>query len=776
MKKLLTIVVVALVLCLGISVAVAANYSGQLAAGELQDLLADSTQTYGINTDELSNIKLDSPTVAELRATAHEEYVNAKITGTSKQTGKNVTTEVQVQWTCHEDYLQIDYEASNFTDCEKGGKLVKKCTYPGCTYTKTEEYPAVPHSFVKVNTATCTDKGKTYDKCSVCGYFKADALGNPIYDKNANGEVIETPALGHKAKVDSQGKTVYTATVTCNPNTQRLAGGKVQVLCARCGKGYDADPKNPIVVDKELSDKDQVAIVSTYIPKWDVPNGHNFEEKHYKDFAATCTKNGGYTVWCKNCGWMYDVLDSKQPALGHVWGLDTLTSCKDIEDWFKYDDETNTYTHILDSWAPWVCTRCGEEVDPENVNISRTYDKLGNVTGAKVVATIEGKKYTAYFTHSFKTTGNTMYSAPGMHEDALSRINSDRYNKYQLRTWCEEGYVSTQKTCTVCGMELWVSSKLGHDYGAWEVVNDKETFGTTTSRFQRVCLRCGTLEVKASSGIPCGDNEHDWIPVDKTKTSCKSVNAGTKLICTKCGANKTDEFPIEDHDWKEISVVTPATCEKVGSHVMKCAWCGAIEEQEIPVVAHKLDKVEKVAATCAKTGTEEYYKCSVCGKLFSDAEGKTEIEKAVEIAIDEDAHAWDEGKITKEATKEAKGEKTYTCTVCGKTKTEEVDYKVTAKAAYTLKDVKYSNLIVSGKLEHVEDTLEAAEKGIRVTFYNANTYVTTTATLYADGTFECQGGGAVDSITVAAYATEKVVDPAGLSEDNWFGSTSIEVK
>ena len=40
--------------------------------------------------------------------------------------------------------------------------------------------------------------------------------------------------------------------------------------------------------------------------------------------------------------------------------------------------------------------------------------------------------------------------------------------------------------------------------------------------------------------------------------------------------------------------------------------------------------------------------------------------------IDKAAHTWDNGNITKEPTCTAKGEKTYTCTVCSATKTEEI--------------------------------------------------------------------------------------------------------
>ena len=54
--------------------------------------------------------------------------------------------------------------------------------------------------------------------------------------------------------------------------------------------------------------------------------------------------------------------------------------------------------------------------------------------------------------------------------------------------------------------------------------------------------------------------------------------------------------------------------------------------------------------------------CKDCGEKLSD--GKT-IAKTTE-------HTWDAGKVTKAATCTEKGVKTYTCTVCGATKTEEI--------------------------------------------------------------------------------------------------------
>ena len=83
-----------------------------------------------------------------------------------------------------------------------------------------------------------------------------------------------------------------------------------------------------------------------------------------------------------------------------------------------------------------------------------------------------------------------------------------------------------------------------------------------------------------------------------------------------------------------------------------------------------------ILPTCTKKGSYEEVKyCIVCNKCISRS--KKEVKAT--------GHSYNSGKITKEATCTANGTKTYTCTICGNTKTETitklghnfVDYKCT---------------------------------------------------------------------------------------------------
>ncbi len=107
------------------------------------------------------------------------------------------------------------------------------------------------------------------------------------------------------------------------------------------------------------------------------------------------------------------------------------------------------------------------------------------------------------------------------------------------------------------------------------------------------------------------------------------------------------------HTWDGGNVTTQPTETAKGEKTYTCTVCGQTKTEEVPMLEHihtystewTMDENEHWhAATCAHT---------------------TEVK-------DKAAHTWDGGNVTTQPTETTKGVKTYTCTVCGQTKTEEV--------------------------------------------------------------------------------------------------------
>ncbi len=88
-------------------------------------------------------------------------------------------------------------------------------------------------------------------------------------------------------------------------------------------------------------------------------------------------------------------------------------------------------------------------------------------------------------------------------------------------------------------------------------------------------------------------------------------------------------------------------------------------ETECETNGHTVVTDEAVAATCGTDGLTEGSHCSVCGEVIV----------AQETIPATGDHTWDDGIITEEAADyESTGIKTYTCTVCDETKTEEYTF------------------------------------------------------------------------------------------------------
>ncbi len=117
--------------------------------------------------------------------------------------------------------------------------------------------------------------------------------------------------------------------------------------------------------------------------------------------------------------------------------------------------------------------------------------------------------------------------------------------------------------------------------------------------------------------------------------------------------HKTEVSGKEAHKWDEGKVTASATESAKGEKTYTCTTCGATKTEEIPQLAH----THTFSAEWTYDETNHWH-AATC-------DHKTEVSG-------KEAHKWDEGKVTTSATESAKGTKTYTCTTCGATKTEEI--------------------------------------------------------------------------------------------------------
>ena len=117
----------------------------------------------------------------------------------------------------------------------------------------------------------------------------------------------------------------------------------------------------------------------------------------------------------------------------------------------------------------------------------------------------------------------------------------------------------------------------------------------------------------------------------------------------------------ENH-WDDGKITTPPTCTKTGVKQYTCTICSETKTEEIAALGHDYssDWTIDTAAACETVGSKSHH-CTRC----DSKKDVTEIPASGK-------HTWNNGVITKPATIAKEGVKTYTCTVCGVTRTETI--------------------------------------------------------------------------------------------------------
>ena len=117
----------------------------------------------------------------------------------------------------------------------------------------------------------------------------------------------------------------------------------------------------------------------------------------------------------------------------------------------------------------------------------------------------------------------------------------------------------------------------------------------------------------------------------------------------------------ENH-WDDGKITTAPTCTKTGVKQYTCTICSETKTEEIAALGHDYssDWTIDTAAACETVGSKSHH-CTRC----DSKKDVTEIPASGK-------HTWNNGIITKPATIAEEGVKTYTCTVCGVTRTETI--------------------------------------------------------------------------------------------------------
>ena len=531
---------------------------------------------------------------------------------------------------------------------------------------------------------TCKDTGvKTYT-CSECGATKTESV--PITNDHKYGEWTTTGTAEHK-HVCSVCKKAETASHTWDSGkvtrpASHVQEGEMTYECTAChATKTESIPKTT---------------THGYPEKWSQYSAtqHVKEcacgEKIYEDHKwnagvvttePTCKDTGVKTYTCSECG-------------------ATKTETVPVTNDHKYGDWTTTGT----AEHKHVCSVCKKAE-----TASHTWDS-GKVTTAPTCKDTGVKTYTCTVCKGTKTetipvtTTHTWGKGTKVDDNNHSHTCTVcQKSETVAHTWdagkvtkaatCKETGVKTY-TCTDCGATKTetIAKSANHYYSSWKAEGDKHV---------RICIDCGAKETAA----------HKWNSGTVTKQPTHTEEGVTTYTCSVCSATKTESIAkTTEHSWSECVSASDGK-----THVFKCA-CGATETKD-----HSFDAgVVTKQATHTETGVKTYT-CADCKHSYEEV-----LEKTAEHVFGEWKHeatvgkhyrecpcgqsetgdcAWDDGKITTAPTYEAEGVKTYTCTVCGGTKTE------------TAAKLEKTDEIVSGGNEDVKISVSEGSEAV----LNANT-------------------------------------------------------
>ena len=467
----------------------------------------------------------------------------------------------------------------------------------------------------------------------------------------------------------------------------------------------------------------------------------------YNNPALTTCVDGGFTVTiceaCKEGGAYEDAIEGNELAITYVQtsGLGHSSTA-----WKKHDNDptlASAGTLIAD-----VCDECG------TANVTMDLPKLDEVNYVKTtkvakVQCTDTETYNYQIKVGEQTFDFEVVSAPGNHKISDAIVFEDgkvyNYDEALFKT-----FANAEKTCSSlgfdvyfeckeCGESIQTKAKVAHetvfenaDDPATEAVETPDVATPATCEGKGYykaydCSVCGT-HIDAPEALEFAALGHEY----KAYAIVAENADGTVDLASKC--TRWDVCGKVDTIAKAAAtyVKEDATCKAAGKETWTVTAINGVEleealvaEKEIPVLAHKLGEEEmdltkvydwtvyeakglktfaNVEKTCEAGGFDARFTCSVCG---DDLQVKAEVPH--KIPVDQDG----EQIITViESTCGVKGSETYTCAVCNKPQTKELDalvheYKYTMVTSDTDSDGIDDWAVITGTCVHGDKHLVA---------------------------------------------------------------------
>ena len=246
----------------------------------------------------------------------------------------------------------------------------------------------------------------------------------------------------------------------------------------------------------------------------------------------------------------------------------------------------------------------------------------------------------------------------------------------------------------------WVGWQVKDNYPYVSLSVDKETYSTgETVHFTMSGENTGVYTLYIFKGSECIATE----TIEENSFDYSATGPGSySAYCTAYSYyNSSDsnlvEWKIEcSHIWNSESVTTPATCKSTGKKTFNCTVCGETKTETIAKDASNhtggTEIRDAIAVTCGADGYSGDTYCLGCGvKLETGA-----------VIPKTGNHTWNNGSVTTPATCKDTGVKTFTCMICGETKTDTVAKDASNHAGGT--EVRGAVAVTCGTDGYIGDT------------------------------------------------------------------------